>query len=181
MTTNRFRNWMALTIIILLAGTAFALNACSGSNEEMIDATASTEQITPSKPVPDREPLSPELSEGIEKIITPVEIVIPGEGKMGRSEVTIDGNEVVKMKDSPSGYGLRILGTKPTPCHQVQVDFKESDKDGVIFADVYATSEPDLACIQVIEVFDETFALKVFNPAENSVLIVSGNAESPDR
>jgi hypothetical protein len=181
MTTNRIRKWMALSIVILLAGSAFALNACSSSNEEMIDNTSGTEQITPSQPVPDREQLSPDLSDGFEKIVTPVEIVIPGEGNLGRSEVTIDGSEVVKMKNSPSGYGLRILGTKPTPCHQVQVDFKDPDKEGVIFADVYATSEPDLACIQVIEAFDKTFALEVFNPIENSVLIISGNTESPDR
>jgi hypothetical protein len=99
----------------------------------------------------------------------------------GRSEVTIDGSEVVKMKGSPSGYGLRILGTKPTPCHQVQVDFQEPNKEGEIFADVFATSEPDLACIQVIEAFDETFALDVFNPTENTVLIISGKAESTDQ
>lgn len=181
MTTNTIRKWRALIIAILVVGSAFALNACSSSIEERIDSTSGTEQITPSQPAPDREQLQPDRSEEIERIVTPVVIVILGEGKMGRSEVTIDGSEVVKMKGSPSGYGLRILGTKPTPCHQVQVDFQEPNKGGEIFADVFATSEPDLACIQVIEAFDETFALDVFDPAENTVLIISGKAESMDQ
>ncbi len=181
MTPKMIRKWRALSIIMLLAGSVFLLNACSSSIEESIDNTTGTEQITPSQPAPDREQLQPGRPEEIEKIVTPVEIVIPGVGKMGRSEVTIDGSEVVKMKGSPSGYGLRILGTKPTPCHQVQVDFQEPNKEGEILADVFATSEPDLACIQVIEAFDETFALDVFNPTENTVLIISGQVESMDQ
>ena len=101
----------------------------------------------------------------------PIEKVGPVDGNLNPDSVIIDGNQVIPFEEAPSGYGVRVMGTMPTPCHRILVDEAEPDEQDQIFIDLYAVSKPDEICIQVIEVFDITIPLEVFDPDLHTVWV----------
>ena len=90
------------------------------------------------------------------------------------SPVFIDIAEIVVFEESVSGYGLRIVGTKPTPCHYLEIDFSEPDHKGQITISVYSTTDPGEVCVQMIEQFDITKAIEPFD-IENTTFILNDN------
>ena len=174
---NRF--WFASLALVIL--TTLALSACAGTpsvpgdllpgDEEQFPYPYPNPNLYPYPPAVDRDDVPRSLPGKIDKIPTP-EVIGDNEGIPGnRSNVTIDGSEVVEMKESPSGYGLRIVGTMPTPCHELHADVQGPDVDGKINVAVYSTVEPGIICIQSIGSFDETFALETYEPTQHVVLV----------
>lgn len=153
------------------------MSACSGlveatSIQNQIDQELNEVEVDQSSPklmyppaLTDVEPY-PSV---IDRLGTPVSVQLPPGQKFPSSPVTIDGAQVVEMDGSPSGYGLRITGTMPTPCHELRVEFSDPDDQDQIQVLVYAISDPGQVCIQVIESFDVTIAIDPYNPALNSL------------
>jgi len=102
---------------------------------------------------------------------SPIEKVGPVDGNLDPDSVVIDGSQVILFEEAPSGYGVRVMGTMPTPCHRILVDEAEPDEQDQIFIDLYAVSKPDEICIQVIEVFDITIPLEEYGPDIHTVWV----------
>jgi len=107
----------------------------------------------------------------IDRLGTPISVQLPPGRKFPSSPVTIDGARVVELEGSRSGYGLRITGTMPTPCHELRVEFSDPDEKDQIQVLVYAVSDPGQVCIQVLESFDVTIAIDPYDPALNRLEI----------
>lgn len=107
----------------------------------------------------------------IDRLGTPVSVQLPPGQKFPSSPVTIDSAQVVELDGSRSGYGLRITGTMPTPCHELRVEFSDPDEKNQIDVLVYAVSDPGQVCIQVLESFDVTIAIELYDPDSDSLVI----------
>ena len=95
--------------------------------------------------------------------ILPIEL--PGD------PVFIDVMEIIPSDEAPSGYALRLVGTIPTPCHELRINVLPPNEEGRINVVVFADSDPGVVCIQIIEEFDITYPLEVFDPAKNTVWV----------
>ena len=183
--THKNRIWLASLVLMTLI--TLALSACAQTTSVPGDLLPGDEGLfsypypypypvpypytDPYPPAVDRDEVPRPQPGKIEKIITP-EVIEDNKGNpRNRSNVTIDGSGVVEMKESPSGYGLRIVGTMPTPCHELHADVQGPDVDGKINVAVYSTVEPGIICIQSIGSFDETFALETYEPTQHVVLV----------
>jgi hypothetical protein len=101
----------------------------------------------------------------------PIKRSLPEGGLLNTGPVIIDGAEVVPLEDSPSGYGLRLMGTLPTPCHNLVYNESPPDEQEQIFIEVFSVTKPGENCIQIIEVFDVTFPLDVYIAGEHTVWV----------
>jgi hypothetical protein len=102
----------------------------------------------PDDPVSPGDPLSPGAYP------SPLE-PLPGEASMTRGEVFIDDMLILTMESFPPQYMLRIIGSLPTPCHHLRADVPDPDAQDRIMVDVYSLVDPDVACIQVLEPFQQ--------------------------
>ena len=151
-----------INAVIVLSLAVILISACAGGTTSPGNRVDEGDESAPSKvdSVSTLFPYPP-----------PLEKVGPVDGNLNPDSVIIDGSQVVPFDDSPSGYGVRIMGTIPTPCHRILVDEDEPDDQDQIFIDLYAVSNPDEICIQVIEVFDITIPLEVYDPDVHTIWV----------
>jgi hypothetical protein len=102
----------------------------------------------PGDPVSSDEPLAPSAYPD------PLE-PIPNEDAMTRGEVFIDDAQVLMMESFPPQFLLQMRGSLPTPCHHLRADISDPDDQNQIQVEVYSLVEPDTACIQVLEPFQQ--------------------------
>jgi len=79
-----------------------------------------------------------------------------------RGPAFIDSSELLMLESFPVQVRLRVTGTLPTPCHELLWNVIPPDEEGRIRVDLYTESDPDLACIQVLQEFDTSLALGSF-------------------
>ena len=154
--------------LIFLVLSIFILIACASSgDEEVLPSDSFRAEPNPTGLIEsvNRTPIPGNL------ITTPIVKKLSDKERLGGIPAIIDFAEVVEMKDSPSQYGLHIVGTIPTPCHKLQVEISDPDEDNRITVEAYAFAKAGENCIQIIEEFDVIEPLAVYNPAVNTIWV----------
>jgi len=136
-----------LTSILILV--AILLASCGGLDRPVSDETPDT---------------------GNEALGSPLD-PLPDEEKMVRKEVNVSSSELIIMESYPLQVNLLVKGALPTPCHHLRAEIHEPDQENSIHVDLYSLVEPDLACIQVIEPFDEKIPLGTYPDGTYSVYL----------
>lgn len=98
---------------------------------------------------------------------------LPAEGSMSRGEVFIDEMQILTMESFPPQFLLQIRGSLPTPCHHLRADVSEPDAQNRIQVEVYSLVDPDTACIQVLEPFQQGINLGSY-PQGSYTIVVNG-------
>lgn len=171
----KIQEWKFLRLLILFILIAIALVACSGAvSTEPVTIQDNNLESDLNIPGPDPSEIIDSISEfpPVDRVEEPLEVDIPSVGKVGGTPAIIDLAEIVLLEESPSGYGLRITGTIPTPCHELKVDVEDPDDDDQIQVEVYSLSKPGEVCIQIIEEFDKIVPLEIFNPDRNQLWVI---------
>lgn len=96
---------------------------------------------------------------------------IAGEDSMTRGEVFIDEMQILTMESFPPQFLLQISGSLPTPCHHLRADMSEPDAQNRIMVEVYSLTDPDTACIQVLEPFQQGINLGSLPQGSYTVLV----------
>lgn len=99
----------------------------------------------------------------------------PGDSKLTRGNVFLQESSLVIRESYPPQISLNLSGDLPTPCHQLRAEVSAPDTDNKINVDVYSVVDPNLACIQVLEPFEESIDLGTFPSGHYSVWV---NGES---
>ncbi len=139
--------------LIFLTFTFFILSACaSGENS-----------FNPNNPTVDE----PALSN------TPEPSPTLTDSNLMRSNAYLDSTELLTLESYPLQFNLFLKGNLPTPCNQLRVDVSQPDSENKIMVDVYSVTRLDKVCAQVLQPFEENFALGSF-PAGKYSLWVNG-------
>lgn len=89
--------------------------------------------------------------------------------------VYLDEIDLRVMESMPVQLGLHLVGSLPTPCHQLAWQADIPGTGGRIDVEVYSQAPADQACIQVLSPLDETVNLGQVQPGHYSVFV---NGES---
>jgi len=95
----------------------------------------------------------------------------PEDKKLSRGNVYINEASLVIRESYPPQISLSLNGDLPTPCNVLRVKIDGPDQDNKIMVDVYSVVDPDKACIQVLEPFQEYIDLGTFSAAHYSVWV----------
>jgi hypothetical protein len=98
---------------------------------------------------------------------------LPDEESMTRGEVFIDQMDILTMESFPPQFLLQVRGSLPTPCHHLRAEVSEPDAQNRIQVEVFSLADPDEACIQVLEPFQQGINLGSF-PQGSYTVIVNG-------
>ena len=93
--------------------------------------------------------------------------------KKDRREVFIGGVDVLLMESFPVQVAVQIMGSKPTPCHQLAWIITGPSEAGVVGIEMFTVVDEDTICIQVLEPFEENITLGSFTSGDY-VIIVNG-------
>jgi hypothetical protein len=97
----------------------------------------------------------------------------PADSNPLRGNVYLDSTELLTLESFPLQFTLVFKGNLPTPCHQLHVEVGPPDADNRINVDVYSVVQTDMACVQVLEPFEQNLPLGSF-PAGHYTLWVNG-------
>jgi len=162
-----------VAIAIIIAASSGCVGI--GTPSEPAGSPGESEIITPDPTLAGRKDIPDPYPKYLEELQTPVVGEMPIDLRQTRDPVTLDGIQIVDMVSSASGYGLRLMGTMPTACHQLKIDIDEPNSKGEIHVSVYAIAEPGQICIQIIAEFDQTVPLNTYDPQVHSIYV---NGES---
>lgn len=103
-----------------------------------------------------------------------VQLAQPTQIKPGGRFIIGDRSSIVKMDESPSGFGVRLLGSVPNPCNEPYVTIHEPDFDGYIAIDVKSKDKtrPGFHCQLVVKRFMMIIPLNIFDPEQHVLIIV---------
>ena len=97
-----------------------------------------------------------------------------GDETLQRADVTIDSVDLLIMESYPLQFSVKIVGSLPTPCHQLRVKYDGLDAEDNVRVSVYSVVDPNAVCIQVISPFEIYFPLGSF-PSGHYNLIINGS------
>jgi hypothetical protein len=106
--------------------------------------------------------------------LPPIYAPRPGDNALLRGEVYPDSTDLLAMESFPVQYSLILKGSLPTPCHKLRVVYHEPDAENKINLEVYSVADPNAACIQMIQPFEQSIHLGSF-PAGHYTIWVNGN------
>ena len=95
----------------------------------------------------------------------------PGDEKLTRGPVYINEASLVIRESYPTQISLSMRGDVPTPCHELRVKIDEPNQENKITVDVSSVVNPDKACMQVLEPFQESIDVGTFSPGHYSVWV----------
>jgi len=85
--------------------------------------------------------------------------------------VYIDGSEILLMDDKPQQIKLHVWGNLPTPCNELRTLVQDTDDQNRIQVMVYAVTDPNVMCTQVITPFDVSFVIGEFSEGKYTVVL----------
>lgn len=124
-------------------------------------------------PAPTQSPDTPVDSGGSPNSLPPIYAPRPGDDQLTRGEVFIDSVEILAMESFPVQYAILLKGSLPTPCHEVRVVYNEPDSENKIKLEVYSVTDPNIACAQVLQPFEQNVYLGSF-PSGHYTVWVNG-------
>lgn len=82
----------------------------------------------------------------------------PGDEKLVRGPVTINYEKsyIYESNSKPTQVYVVLQGFLPTPCHQLRVAFAPIEQPNVVSLNAYSLTDPNTACITVIQPFTAT-------------------------
>jgi len=95
----------------------------------------------------------------------------PGDESLTRGNVFINETSLVIRESYPPQISLSINGDLPTPCHELRVEIPEPDAEKKIMVDAYSVVDPNVACTQVIQPFQENIDLGTFPTGHYTVWV----------
>ncbi|MGB8982113.1 MAG: hypothetical protein WCC12_09570 [Anaerolineales bacterium] len=95
----------------------------------------------------------------------------PGDEKLTRTEIMISELDLLIRESYPPQIALSISGDLSTPCHELRAEIAPPDPENRIMVSVYSVADPNLACIQVLEPFQEFIDLGTFPQGHYSVWV----------
>ena len=134
----------------ILFTTLFILgsSACANSTEQI----QATERVA----------IEPTIAILDETPIPPAYLPRPGDGSLTKAKAIIDSSGLVFTADDPVQVELILSGHLPTPCHELRIHIPKPDAEGNIMVEVYALTEPDILCEQVLRSFNEKIILGTY-------------------
>jgi hypothetical protein len=105
----------------------------------------------------------------------------PGDEQLSRGDVFINEKSLVIRESYPPQISLALKGDLPTPCHELRAEVAPPDAENKIQVQVYSVVDPNMACTQVLESFEEFIDLGTFPPGHYSVWVngeVAGEFDS---
>ncbi len=169
---------MSYRLIALVALSIFILVSCAPANpaapaeDKGMDATMPPAQNTETPPPAMDTPVtSPgETASAGEAERSPVD-PLPNESKMARGNVFVDESGVILMESFPVQAALLVSGSLPTPCHELKATVSEPDKENNIYVELYSLTDPNMACIQMIEQFETSIPLGSYSSGSYTVYL----------
>jgi hypothetical protein len=95
----------------------------------------------------------------------------PGDANLTRGNVYVYEKSLVIRERYPPQISLSIHGDLPTPCHKLRVEIASSAPENKILVDIYSVVDPNMACTQVLESFEEFIDLGTFPSGQYSVWV----------
>jgi len=95
----------------------------------------------------------------------------PDDAKLTRGNVFISESSLVIRESYPPQISLALRGELPTPCHQLRVQVSPADEDNKLIVAAYSVVDPNIACTQVLEPFEEFIDMGTFASGHYSVWI----------
>lgn len=105
---------------------------------------------------------SPSMENPVSSEDTPAPTPDAEETDQTRGNMYLNSSEILTMESYPLQFALVLTGDLPTPCHKLKAKIAPPDSENRIIADVYSTVNPDLACAQALQPFEENFPLGSF-------------------
>jgi hypothetical protein len=96
---------------------------------------------------------------------------LPDDQNLVRGNVYPNESSLLIRESFPPQISLLISGDLPTPCNQLRVDVAPPDQENKIDVELYSVSDPNKACIQVLEPFEESIDLGTFPTGHYSVWV----------
>ncbi|MDK2979840.1 MAG: hypothetical protein PWQ55_187 [Chloroflexota bacterium] len=106
---------------------------------------------------------------GGEQAVNHVVIENPYAPQEGDDALVQDGASVDSASWDATAQTLTLSGTMATPCHQLRVAVEQNDQR--IDFNVYALSEPEVICAQMLEPFEAVFSMESFDPQKYRVFV----------
>lgn len=91
-----------------------------------------------------------------------------------RGEAFVEESGVLTLESFPPQFRLSLIGTLPTPCHQLRVALAPPDAQDQIVVEVYTVVDPDLMCMQVLAPFSATVPLEGYAVGPTYQVLVNG-------
>ena len=106
-----------------------------------------------------------------ETVVNPTQIAGPAtdEPEQIRGPVFIDQAELLIRESFPIQVDLLLRGSLPTPCATLRWSVAEPDEQGRIEVEAYSSQDAALACIQVLQEFEENIPLGAYSTGSYSV------------
>ena len=95
----------------------------------------------------------------------------PGDAQLTRGEVFINETSLVIRESYPPQISLSIKGDLPTPCHELRAQIALPDSENKVMVEAYSVVDPNMACTQVLEPFEEFIDLGTFPTGHYSVWV----------
>ena len=163
--------FMLCTLVTLLAacnGESPLATAVPAEPNLPVIATPVATELPPT----DMTPIMVEPPEqGAPKPINSEHLPQRDDGNLTRGAVFIDHSELSLMESDPIQVRLTLQGSLPTPCNQLRVIASPPDEQNQIQVEVYSVSDPDKACVQVLEPFEANIGLGSFPAGHYSVWV----------
>jgi hypothetical protein len=86
-----------------------------------------------------------------------------------RGPAFIDQAELLIRESFPIQVDLHLRGSLPTPCATLRWSVAEPDEQGRIEVEAYSSQDATLACIQVLQEFEENIPLGAYSTGSYSV------------
>jgi hypothetical protein len=86
----------------------------------------------------------------------------PEDEDLTRGNVYLNEASLVIRESFPPQVSLNVQGDLPTPCNQLRADIGVPDAENRIKVELYSVSDPNKACTQVLEPFEESIDLGIF-------------------
>ncbi|MCI0549694.1 MAG: hypothetical protein L0287_01930 [Anaerolineae bacterium] len=95
----------------------------------------------------------------------------PGDDNLTRGNVFIQEHEMLIRESFPPQISLVFRGDLPTPCHELRAVVNPPDDENKIIVEAYSVVDPNMACIQVLEPFENSINLGTFPSGHYTVWI----------
>lgn len=93
------------------------------------------------------------------------------DSKLSRSQIYLDSSQLNIMESFPLQFSVHLVGSMPTPCHQLRITVSPADQEKRILIEIYSLADPEMMCAEVLQKFDVTIPLGSFPKGHYSIWI----------
>lgn len=104
---------------------------------------------------------------------TPIPRPTDDGGNVDRAPAYVEETDLRIMESYPIQVALHVEGNLPTPCHSFDYEVEVNEAQGRIDVQIFSRppADDDLACVQVLEPFDENIRLGSFEGGSFDVYV----------